>query len=266
MTHQDPTKEFFDFAVDLAREAGARLRKGYGSVAREDVGYKGWRNLVTEFDLQVERRVVERIRQSYPDHGILAEEGVEQKGASSYRWVIDPLDGTTNYVHRHPLYCVSIALEDEAGGLVGVVFAPHLDELFTARRGQGAFFNVTRPMRVSEEQDLSRALLASGFSYSEGDQVNNNLGNWSTLSLVARGLRRCGAAALDLAYVADGRYDAFWELYLSPWDLAAGALLVQEAGGRVTDARGGEAWRNGSSVVASNGLLHEAIRGRLTAD
>jgi myo-inositol-1(or 4)-monophosphatase len=263
VTRQEREREFFDFALDLTREAGSRLRSGYGSVERDEVGYKGWRNLVTRFDLEVERMVVERIIRAYPEHGILAEEGVAREGSSPYRWVIDPLDGTTNYVHRHPMYCVSIALEDQSGGVLGVVYAPHLDELFTARRGQGALFNLVRPLRVSQEGDLSRALLASGFAYREGELVNTNLENWSRLSLVCRGLRRCGAAALDLAYVADGRYDGFWELYLSPWDIAAGALLVTEAGGRVTDIEGGSAWSDGSSVLASNGLLHQEIRGQL---
>jgi myo-inositol-1(or 4)-monophosphatase len=258
--------ELFDFALDLAREAGALLRKAFGATTREEVAYKGWRNLVTRFDLEVEDRVAERIGRAYPDHGILAEERATKEGSSRYRWIIDPLDGTTNYVHRHPMYCVSLALEDRDGLLLGIVYAPHLDELFTARRGKGAWFNQERPLRVSREADLSRALLASGFAYRQGELVNTNLENWSRLSLVCRGLRRCGAAALDLAYVADGRYDGFWELSLSPWDVAAGALLVTEAGGRITDGRGGDGWKDGSSVVASNTLLHERIREHLQID
>jgi myo-inositol-1(or 4)-monophosphatase len=258
--------ELFNFALDVAREAGTLLRKSYGVTGREEVSYKGWRNLVTRFDVEVEDRVVERIERAYPDHGILAEERTAKEGTSGLRWIIDPLDGTTNYVHRHPMYCVSLALTDKDGPLLGVVYAPHLDELFAARRGSGAFFNQDRPMRVSEEADLGRALLASGFAYRQGELVNTNLENWSRLSLICRGLRRCGAAALDLAYVADGRYDGFWELYLSPWDVAAGALLVIESGGRVTDARGGDAWKDGSSVIASNSLLHERIRENVEVD
>jgi len=258
--------ELLDFAVSLARETGRFLREGYGRTERGEVGYKGWRNLVTGFDLEAERRVVERIHAAYPDHGILAEEGTQEPGRSSFRWVIDPLDGTTNFVHRHPMYCVSLALEDERGPLVGVVYAPHLDELYSAERGAGARFNLGRPLEVSPEPDLSRSLLASGFAYRQGEVGNNNLDNWSRLSLVSRGLRRCGSAALDLAYVADGRYDGFWELQLFPWDVAAGALLVLEAGGRVTDARGGEDWRGGSSVLATNGRIHAAVLERLTVD
>ena len=258
--------EFLEFAIDLAREAGAFLRAGYGEVARGEVGYKGWRNLVTRYDVEVERMVVERIAGRYPDHGIVAEEGALRSGTSSYRWVIDPLDGTTNYVHRHPMYCVSIGLADEAGPLAGVVYAPHLEELFSAERGAGAQFNRERPVKVSEEGDLSRGLLASGFAYKLGELKSSNLDNWSRLSRVSRGLRRCGAAALDLAYVADGRYDGFWELNLFPWDVAAGALLVREAGGQVTDVLGGESWPDGSSILATNGLLHEQIRNLLTVD
>jgi len=258
--------ELLEFAIDLAREAGARLRKGYGGSGRQQVDYKGWRNLVTQHYLEVERRVVERISSSYPDHSILAEEGGGHEGSAGLRWVIDPLDGTTNYVHRHPMYCVSICLEDDAGPLLGVVYAPHLDELFSARRGQGALFNLERPVRVSEEADLSKALLATGFAYRQGEQVNTNLENWSRLSLVSRGLRRCGAAALDLAYVADGRYDAFWELYLSRWDISAGGLLVQEAGGTVTDGHGGGNWLEGTSILASNSLLHNKIMEHLTVE
>jgi len=257
---------FLDFALDLAREAGARLHTGFGTIGRQEIGYKGWRDLVTEFDLAVERRVIERIRAAWPDHGILGEEGGVQAGSSPYRWIVDPLDGTTNYVHGHPMYCVSIALEDGDGLLAGVVYAPELNELFSARRGAGASLNLERPLRVSPETDLRHGLLASGFAYRQGELRNSNLDNWSRLSLVSRGLRRCGSAALDLAYVAAGRYEGFWELHLSPWDVAAGALLVREAGGRVTDGHGGEDWLTGGSIVASNGLLHDELRARLDVD
>jgi myo-inositol-1(or 4)-monophosphatase len=254
------------FAIDLARDAGTILRRGFGSVERGEVGYKDWRNLVTDFDLAAERLVTERIAETYPDHGILAEEGASREARSPYRWIIDPLDGTTNFVHRHPMYCISLALRDEVGSLLGVVYAPQLEELFTARRGEGAWCNLNRRLRVSGEADLGRALLASGFAYRQGELINNNLENWSRLSPICRGLRRCGAAALDLAFVADGRYEGFWELFLGPWDVAAGALLVAEAGGRVTDGRGGDGWADGSSIVASNGLLHQAILEQLTID
>ena len=258
--------QWLTFAVDLARSAGAFLHEGFGQVDRDRIDYKGWRNLVTQYDIEAERRVTEAIHAAWPDHGILAEEGNSRTGASPYRWIIDPLDGTTNFVHHHPMFCVSIALEDAGGILLGVIFAPALNQLFTACRGEGAWFNLERPLKVSGEADLSHALLASGFAYRQGELTNSNLENWSRLSLVSRGLRRCGSAALDLAYVADGRYDGDWELYLNPWDVAAGALLVREAGGTVTDARGGDDWLAGGSILATNGRLHGSIREHLRLD
>jgi myo-inositol-1(or 4)-monophosphatase len=276
--------EWLEFAVALAREAGALLADGFGQVERGEVDYKGWRNLVTKYDLESERLITERIRAAWSGHAILAEEGGGQAGTAPYRWIIDPLDGTTNFVHRHPFFCVSIGLEDAAGILAGVVHAPQLRETFTAVRGGGAFREGgplresaaihegegldggPRRLRVSSETDLGHALLASGFAYRQGELGNTNLENWSRMSLETRGLRRCGSAALDLAYVAAGRYDGYWELSLSPWDVAAGALLVREAGGRVTDARGGDDWLHGGSIVATNGPLHDSVLSRLSVD
>jgi myo-inositol-1(or 4)-monophosphatase len=256
-----------EFAVQLAREAGEILMRAYGTVERGAIGYKGWRNLVTETDLAVEEHIARRITDRFPAHGILGEERVSKASAPGdpHRWVIDPLDGTTNFVHAHPFFCVSIGLERSGEGECGVVFAPYLEELFAAQRGGGAFLNGGR-CRVSTEDNLSHALLASGFAYREDEQINTNLDNWSRLSTVCRGLRRCGAAALDLAYVACGRYDGFWELYLSPWDVAAGGVLVREAGGRVSDLSGGSAWRDGREILATNGVLHEVVRARLQGD
>jgi myo-inositol-1(or 4)-monophosphatase len=256
-----------DFAIGLAREAGEILLRAYGTVERGAIGYKGWRNLVTETDLAVEEHVARRIAERFPTHGILGEERVAKQPAPGdpHRWVIDPLDGTTNFVHGHPFFCVSIALERAGDGECGVILAPYLEEMFTAGRGGGAALNGVR-CRVSGEADLSHALLASGFAYREDEQIDTNLGNWSRLSYVCRGLRRCGAAALDLAYVSCGRYDGFWELYLSPWDVAAGAILVREAGGRVTDLADGGDWRDGREILATNGLLHGEIRRHLRGD
>jgi myo-inositol-1(or 4)-monophosphatase len=286
----DRAAEFLAFAVSVAREAGDLLADGFGKVERGEVDYKGWRDLVTKYDLASERLVIERIRAAWPGHAILAEEGGGHAGTAPYRWIIDPLDGTTNFVHRHPFFCVSIGLEDAGGILVGVVHAPQLRETFTAVRGGGAFRDGgalregelphecgaihqgegldggARRLRVSSETDLSHALIASGFAYRQGEVGNTNLENWSRMSLETRGLRRCGSAALDLAYVAAGRYDGYWELALSPWDVAAGALLVREAGGRVTDACGGEDWLHGGSIVATNGSVHDSVLSRLSVD
>jgi myo-inositol-1(or 4)-monophosphatase len=255
-----------EFAVRLAREAGEMLLRSYGHVERGEVGYKGWRNLVTETDVAVEERLARAIAERFPGHGIVGEERVKKPPApgESHRWVIDPLDGTTNFVHAHPFFCVSIGLWRGDQGVLGVVNAPYLDELFTAEVGGGAYLNGVRSS-VSEERDLRHALLASGFAYSQDHDVNTNLENWSRLSLVCRGLRRCGAAALDLAYVACGRYEGFWELNLSPWDVAAGAVLVLEAGGRVTDVSGGPSWTEGREILATNAHLHEEIRRHLRA-
>lgn len=255
-----------DFAIELAHEAGEILMRAYGTVEREGIGYKGWRNLVTATDLAVEEHLGRRISERFPDHGILGEERISRPAGGEgphHRWVIDPLDGTTNFVHAHPMFCVSIGVEREGEGVVGVVYAPYLDEMFTAEKGGGARLN-GNPCRVSRESELSHALLASGFAYRQDELANTNLENWSRLSLVARGLRRCGAAALDLAYVACGRYEGFWELYLSPWDVAAGALLVREAGGRVTDLSGGNGWHDGHEILATNGPLHDTIREKLS--
>jgi myo-inositol-1(or 4)-monophosphatase len=250
--------DIYEFAKGLAREAGTMLQDGHGTVGRGGVGYKGWRNLVTELDLAVEKHVAGRIEKAYPEHSILAEEGAAKEGTSEHRWIIDPLDGTTNYVHRHPFYCVSIGLEDREGPLLGVIYAPRLGEFYSCFRGEGAELNGKR-IQVSGEADLGRSLLASGFAYGKGGPEDRNLDNWARLSIVSRGLRRCGSAALDLAYVADGRYDGFWELGLNPWDVAAGALLVQEAGGRVTDCRGGDGYADGRSIAATNGAIHSGL-------
>ncbi len=251
-------QELYEFAIRLAEEAGKILVEGHDSVGRGEVSYKGWRNLVTEIDLAVERHVADAISKRFPDHGILAEEGAAKEGTSGVRWIIDPLDGTTNYVHHHPFHCVSIGVEDEEGPVVGVIYAPKLNEFYTCRRGQGATMN-GNAIHVSEETELKRSLLASGFAYGKGEPEDRNMKNWEALSATSRGLRRCGSAALDLAYVANGRYDGFWELGLNPWDVAAGALLVIEAGGHVTDCRGGEAYHDGQSITATNGKIHRAL-------
>jgi myo-inositol-1(or 4)-monophosphatase len=253
-----------EFAIQLAREAGEILLRSYGRIERGDVGYKGWRNLVTETDVAVEERLARAIAERFPTHGIVGEERVKKAPSpgETHRWVIDPLDGTTNFVHAHPFFCVSIGLWRGEEGIAGVVNAPYLEEFFAAEAGGGTRLNGAR-VAVSEETDLRHALLASGFAYSQDQDVNTNLENWSRLSLVCRGLRRCGAAALDLAYVACGRYEGFWELNLSPWDVAAGAVLIREAGGTVTDLKGGSTWTEGREILATNGPLHEEIRRHL---
>jgi myo-inositol-1(or 4)-monophosphatase len=247
-----------ELAEALARQAGALQRERYEtqlSMESKSVPI----DLVTEVDLACERLIVEAISRARPDDAILAEEGGgADTGGARFRWVIDPLDGTMNYAHGYPRFCVSIGVQEAGRGAVGVVYDPLLDELFTASRGAGAQRN-GQPIHVSTEGDLSRALLATGFAYDVHDSEDDNLENFARFAKLARGLRRDGSAALDLCYVACGRFDAFWEQKLHPWDVCAGNLIVEEAGGRTSDFAGGPATGDGRETVASNGALHDAV-------
>src|SRR5258708_4838962 len=242
-----------NFAIRVARDAGALLRARLGT--RIDIGHKGSINLVTDVDLASERLIREAISTYYPRHEVLAEEGGLTESTSEYRWIVDPLDGTTNYAHGYPVFCVSIALEHQGEVIVGVVYDPMREELFTAERGGGAALN-NRPIRVSKIDDLTQGILSTGFPYDIKTSKLTNLDHWANFAMNAQALRRDGAAALDLCYVACGRYDGFWELNLSPWDTAAGTLIVAEAGGRVTDFAGGAFSNYKPEVLASNGLIH----------
>jgi len=245
-------------AEQLAREAGAIQRERYETVL--DVRTKSASiDLVTEVDHACEERIVGALRRERPGDAILAEEGsgADLPGAE-WRWVIDPLDGTMNYAHGYPRFCVSIGVQRRGAPAVGVVYDPLLDELFAATRGGGATCN-GRPIRVSAETELSRALLATGFAYDVHKSRENNLDHFATFVKQVRGLRRDGSAALDLCYVAAGRFDGFWELKLHPWDVAAGNLIVEEAGGRTSDLEGNPPSGDGRETLASNGHLHEAM-------
>jgi myo-inositol-1(or 4)-monophosphatase len=235
---------------------GALLRERIDD--RHTVRYKGEINLVTEADHLSEALIVEKIRGSFPDHGILAEESPEMANGSGFRWIIDPLDGTTNYAHGYPVFCVSIALEVEGEIRLGAVFNPMLDELFIAEKGAGAFLNGRR-LKVSQTEELSRSLLATGFPYDIRENRNNNINYFEAMALNAQAVRRAGAAALDLAYVAAGRFDGFWELKLMPWDMAAGCLLIEEAGGIVTDLSNAPLDLHSPHILASNGLIHDEM-------
>ncbi len=241
-------------ALEAAQAAGAILlehaRRGFRIEHKDTV------NLVTDADRRAERAIVDRISKDHPAHQILAEEGGMQAGQDSpFKWVIDPLDGTTNFAHGFPAYCVSIGLEYEGRSFLGVVLDPTRDELFVAEAGAGAFLNGT-PLRVSRTSLLNGALLVTGFAYDIRESDQNNLNYFARFALRAQGIRRTGTAALDLCYVAAGRFDGFWELKLHPWDTAAGALMVLEAGGQVTDFRGGPFSIYGQETLASNGLVH----------
>lgn len=245
-----------DFAISIARESGRLLRDRLGT--RLEVTHKGVINLVTDVDLASEQLIREAIATHYPRHQILAEEGGLAESSSDYRWIVDPLDGTTNFAHGFPIFAVSIALEYRDELILGVVYDPTRDELFAAERGAGASLN-NRPIHVSGTAELSRSLLSTGFPYDIRTSRLTNLDHWSNFALAAQALRRTGAAAIDLCYVASGRFDGFWELTLSPWDTAAGALIVAEAGGRITNFTDGSFSVYKPDVVASNGLIHEQM-------
>lgn len=241
-------------AVDAARRAGALLCEGFGQP--RPVTYKrSPTDLVTEMDRRAEALIVECLQRAFPDHSVLGEEGGAQGSNAAYRWIVDPLDGTTNYAHGFPVFAVSVALEHAGVVELGVAYDPLREECFVAERGRGAWLN-GHPLHVSATPRLHESLLGTGFPVDIRTAVETNLPEYAALSLRTRGVRRLGSAVLDLCYVAAARLDGFWELRLGPWDMAAGGLLVLEAGGRVTDIRGGP-WRvDGPGIVASNGLIH----------
>ena len=246
-----------DLAIKLARHVGREIQLPRLKVARPD--YKGARDLVTEADRLSERAIVQALRERYPDHAIIAEEEVkDDTGAREHCWYVDPLDGTTNFVHGLPLFCCSIALYRRDEPLAGVCYNPYTDECFFGARGMGAFLNSeTIKLSVSREDALERALLVTGFAYDQ--EKHPNLGVFSHILPKAQGVRRLGSAALDLCYVAAGRFDGYWERGLNSFDVAAGALMVLEAGGRVTDYAGAQEWLHGRRLIASNGKLHDEI-------
>lgn len=251
------TRSILECASGAAIEAGSILRRGIHGRIR--VAFKGQIDPVTEYDLRSQRSIVRQIRRTFPDHDILAEEGTASHTASPFRWVIDPLDGTVNYAHRFPIYCVSIGIQYEERELVAVVYDPERNELFTAIRGEGARLN-GKLTHVSVERNLTRALLATGFSYSVRTDRKNNLGYFARAVKTVQGVRRPGAAAIDLCWLACGRLDGFWELDLHPWDTCAAILIIQEAGGRVSQMDGSPFSIFDRNLLASNGPLHTPLR------
>lgn len=262
-------------AAEIAREAGARLREFLAEgVATE---YKGDVDLVTIADRTVEKLIRGRLGEVFPDHGIYGEEGTRERMEQEYRWYVDPLDGTTNFAHGVPQFCVSMGLEKRNAGLghgapaagddgsivAGVIYDPMRDELYCAERGRGAWLN-DRPMHVSKTPELAESLVATGFP-SRKRHDSPNIHFYHEFTLRSHGVRRAGSAALDLAYVACGRYEGFWEFNLNPWDTAAGILLVEEAGGKLTDFSGGPFQLDSREVLASNGLIHDELVGLFEA-
>jgi len=249
-----------NFAIQIARDAGSILLEKLG---RATITNKGDINLVTEADLASEKLIIERIRSHYPRHSILAEESGAADvlnidgGKSEWRWIVDPLDGTTNYAHGYPCFCVSIGIERAGRMEMGVVYDPTRDEMFAAERGQGATLNGRR-IRVSDVDELNNSMLCTGFPYNVRERPQFAR-HFAAFTMKAQAVRRDGSAAIDLAYVACGRFEGFWEDGLHPWDTAAGVILIEEAGGLVTDFESGPLSIYTPKVLASNGLVHEAM-------
>jgi myo-inositol-1(or 4)-monophosphatase len=254
MARSNSQEDFLTPMQELAREAGALLMSFFGKVSIE---YKGDVDLVTQADRASEKMIVERIRKQWPDHDLIGEEGSRRDTGSDYRWYIDPLDGTTNFAHGYPVFCVSLALEYKAERIAGVIFDPTRDEMFAAEKGSGAQLN-GKPARVSSTPRLKESLVATGFP-SHKRHKNPNINFYHQITLRSHGVRRAGSAALDLCYLACGRYDAYWEFNLNSWDTAAGVLMVEEAGGKVTNFTGGPFNIDSREVLASNTLLHDEL-------
>ncbi|HWX52968.1 MAG TPA: inositol monophosphatase family protein [Verrucomicrobiae bacterium] len=251
-----PRQDYITPLQELARDAGSLLLSYFGKVAIE---YKGDADLVTQADRSCEELIVGRIRKEWPEHDLIAEEGSRTETGSDFRWHLDPLDGTTNFAHGYPVFCVSMGLEYKNELIAGVVYDPTRDEMFVAEKGSGARLN-GKTIHVSRTPQVAQSLLGTGFP-SHKRHKNPNIHFYHQITLRSHGVRRAGSAALDLCCVACGRYDGFWEFNLNSWDTAAGVLLVREAGGSVTDFAGGPAGVEGRDLIATNGLLHAELLG-----
>lgn len=252
---------FLGDAVRIARLAGTLLKNRFHthfSVHYKNAADQGESDIVTEVDQAAQDLIEKEILNKYPDHGILAEEDLDFRGASDFVWIVDPLDGTTNYAHGFPVFSVSIAIAHKDETVCGVVYNPVSEEMFKGIRGEGADLNA-HPIRVSETDHLNRSLLGTGFPYNIRNTTDTNLDHFHNFALKTQGIRRCGSAALDMCFVAAGRLDGFWELDLKPWDIAAGALIVREAGGITSDFCGNPLVLSASQVLATNGSIHNQM-------
>ena len=249
-------KTYLQAAMEIAREAGAILREEFDQAPQ--ISYKGDVDIVTQADKRSEKVIVARLTEFFPEHSIAAEEGTGHEGTSEFRWHVDPLDGTTNFAHGYPCFSVSIALAQRDTLLAGVVFNPFYNELFAAERGAGATLN-GKAIRVSKAASVATSLLCTGFPV-QNRQLSPNLQFYGDFTMRSHGVRRDGSAALDLASVAAGRFEGFWEFGLKPWDTAAGVLLIEEAGGRVSDFAGAPYKLGGPMILATNQLIHEEMR------
>ena len=247
---------YLKVAIAAAKEAGRIQMEHFGHA--HSVEYKGEIDPVTMVDKLCDQAITRIIFSAFPDHDLLTEEGPFETKNSRYKWIIDPLDGTTNYLHGYPCFCVSIGLEVDGEVKLGVVYNPNLDELFHAEKGGGAYLNRNR-IFVSHEDHLNRSFLCTGFPYDIRDHADSYLSYFRQFIIKSFAIRRPGSAAIDLCYLAAGRFDGFWEMKLAPWDLAAGSLILREAGGKVTDFQGRPIHLDGRNVLASNGKIHREM-------
>jgi myo-inositol-1(or 4)-monophosphatase len=247
---------YLKIAVETAKEAGLMLKQHINETG--EIHFKGKIDLVTNFDNQAQSLIFNRLFSFFPDHDFLAEEGLRKEQGAEYRWIIDPLDGTTNYAHHFPVFTVSLALERNGEIVLGVVYDPMREEMFSSLKGAGAFLN-EKGIKVSSINQLDKSLIATGFPYDIRESQVNNIAHFNNFLIRVQGIRRCGSAALDLCYVACGRFDGFWELKLQPWDMAAGVLIVQEAGGRISDFQHEDFDIFGEEILATNGLIHHQM-------
>ena len=251
------SKDYLDVAVKAARAAGRVLMASYGKLSDSQISVKSKNDFVTVVDKRSEEKIISMIKNRFPHHSIQAEEsGMAADGDTL--WIIDPLDGTANYIHQFPLFCISIGVLEKNEFSAAVIYDPLHKELFTARRGQGAFLNGRR-LKVSKTAHLADAMMATGIPFRARGRFDEYIDSLKKISLESAGMRRGGSAAIDLAYVACGRLDGFWEINLSPWDIAAGALLIEEAGGKVTDLWGKQAYLKSGDILASNTKIHSEL-------
>jgi myo-inositol-1(or 4)-monophosphatase len=251
-------KKFLKTAINVSREAGNLILKNLGKISKTKIKIKKPSDFVTHIDKKSEELIINTIKKEFPDHHFLAEEIIHDNETKGYRWIIDPLDGTTNYIHQYPTFSVSIALQEEGKTILGVIYDPVKEELFTAITSCGSYLN-KKPINVSKRTNLKESLIITGFPFRKKDIIDDYLKLFKNLFLKVSDIRRDGSAALDLAYVACGRCDGFFELNLSPWDIAAGSILIKEAGGVVTDFNGNNKFLLTGNIIAGNKNIHQKI-------
>lgn len=246
-------------SIEITKTTGNFIRREMKKISESDVNTKSLNSLVTYVDQQAEKKLVSALTKILPEAGFIAEEGTSDKIGKEYNWIIDPLDGTTNYIHGLPLYSVSIGLANNQEIIMGIIYIPELNECFHAIHNQGAFLN-NQEIQVNRTAALENCLIATGFPYYDYEKINPYTETLKTLMKNTRGIRRMGSAAIDLAYVACGRFDSFFEYSLNPWDVAAGSLIVREAGGKVNDFRQGANFIHGKEIIASSSAIHEQMQ------